>query len=467
MSSEHSEKYTTHLRAHSKILNGERTEPPLKSKYVKLIKQFPEKKKSSSWSKIKFKQRRINSKLSTSKPNYNFKPKIKKKTKSKKKLENLQKNKKMPENECLHNEDENFNGNFSPIKNNDINHNNYMTKSTHCFKNDLNSNYFKKNNESNGLFYKTLQNDNFNKNVKINKSFNGKDFFENCFDIFKLRKQASSERDKIRNSYINANSNLKNQKTSTYFKAMKLKQEIQNSLKNINKPYNSYSSRRILNNEVNLLNEMINKSNNNNYQNKGNNKNGSQNKNINDKTYNDHAIEGISNYFFDKNIKFPKKMKKIANNSNPNINYIQKSINDNNFNNQQFKSQNKKNTFRKKANNSRDKKNQILNNNINHSTNSIIFNKSNKNQIPNYKKNFDYMNLKNPENLKLNVLLKKMPSSRFKEKSFDLMNYIFKLQNHKVNSEVVYNIDDYNNSFHTIYPVNEYDPLIKIKNSFK
>lgn len=29
------------------------------------------------------------------------------------------------------------------------------------------------------------------------------------------------------------------------------------------------------------------------------------------------------------------------------------------------------------------------------------------------------------------------------------------------------NIDDYNNSFHTIYPVNEYDPLIKIKNSFK
>ena len=146
MPSTYSEKYTTHLRAHSKILNGERSESPFKSKYVKLIKQFPEKKKSSSWAKNKFKQRRINSKTSTSKPNYNFKPKIKKKTKSKKKIENSEKNIQKQENECLNNEEENFNGNFWTIKNNDINNNNYMTKSTDFFKNDLNSSYLRKNN---------------------------------------------------------------------------------------------------------------------------------------------------------------------------------------------------------------------------------------------------------------------------------------------------------------------------------
>ena len=77
------------------------------------------------------------------------------------------------------------------------------------------------------------------------------------------------------------------------------------------------------------------------------------------------------------------------------------------------------------------------------------------------------MNSINPENLKLDALLKKMPSSRFKEKSFDLMNYIFKLQNHNVKNDIIDNMDDCNNSFHTIYPANEYNPLVKIKNSFK
>ena len=471
MSSAYSEKYSTHLRAYSKILNGERTESSLKSKYAKLIKQFPEKKNSSSWSKNKCKQRRTNSKLSISKPNYNFKPKIKKKTKSKKKLDNSEKNLQKQENECLNNMEENFNGNFSPIKNNDINNNNYITKSTEFFKNDLNSNYFKKNNESNGFFNKTLQNDNFNKNLTINKAVNGKDSFENYFDIFKLRKQASSLRDKIKNNYFNSNSksnsDLNIQKASTFFKAMKLKQEIQNSFKNINKPYTSHSSYRIPINEKSLLNEMTNKSNNNINKNKGNIKNGSQNKNIYNNTYNDQAIENISYHFFDKRIKIPKKMKKYDKNSNPKINNIEKVKNNNNFNNLPFKNQNKKNTFRKKANNSKDNYNQTLNNNINILTNSVLFNKNKKNEILNYKKNLDYLNSINPENIKLNALLKKIPSRRFKEKSFDLMNYIFNLQNHTVKNDSVYNMDDYNNSFHSIYPVNEYYPLIKIKNSFK
>ncbi len=467
MSSAYSENYTTHLRAHSKILNGERTESPLKSKYVRLIKQFPEKKKSSSWSQKKFKQRRLNSKSSASKPNYNFNPKIKKKTKSKKRLENSQKKQKK-ENECLNNEEVNINANYWSIKNNDINNNNYITKSTDCFKNYLNSNYFKKNNESNELFNKALQNDNLNKNDKINKTINGKDCFENYFDIFKLRKHASSLRDKIRNNYFNFNfnSNLKNQKTSTYFKAMKLKEEIQNSSKNINKHYTSHSSNRMLNNEKNLLNEMKNKSNNNINISKGN-KNGNQNKNIYNNTYDDHTMENISYHIFDKSLKMPKKKKKYFGNSNPKINNIEKVKNNKNFSNQQFKNQNKKNTFRKKTNNSTDNNNQTFNNNINIFTNSAIFSKSNKNEIPKYKKNFDYMNLINPGNLKLNALLQKIPSSRFKEKSLDLMNNIFKLQSHNIKNDIVYNIDDYNNSFHTIYPVNEYDPLIKIKNSFK
>ena len=47
------------------------------------------------------------------------------------------------------------------------------------------------------------------------------------------------------------------------------------------------------------------------------------------------------------------------------------------------------------------------------------------------------------------------------------MNYIFKLQNHNVKNDIIDNMDDCNNSFHTIYPANEYNPLVKIKNSFK
>ena len=114
---------------------------------------------------------------------------------------------------------------------------------------------------------------------------------------------------------------------------MKLKDEIQNSFKNINKPYASNSSNRIPNNEKNLLNEIINKSNNNN-KSKGNIKNGNQNKNIYNNSYNNHTIENIRNHFFDKSIKIPKKMKKYVNNSNPNINYLEKNIKGNNFNNQ-------------------------------------------------------------------------------------------------------------------------------------
>ena len=471
MSSEYSERYTTHLRAHSRILNGERTETPFESKYVKLIKKFPEKKKPSSWSKKSFKPRRANSKVSASKPNYNFKPKVKKKTKSKNKLENLQTNIQKKENECMNKEEENINGNYCTIKNNDDNNNNLMTKSTYFFKNDLKSNYFKKNNESNGFFNNTFQDDNFNKSVKINKVFNGKDSLENYFDIFKLRKQASSVRDKIRNNYFNCKSNsisnLNTQNASTYFKAMKLKQEIQNSFKNINKPYSSNSNYNMLNNEKNFLSEMINKSNNNINKSKGNIKNKSHDKNIYNNTSNNHAKENISYYFFDKSIKMPKKMKKYVNNSKSNINYKEKAINNNNLIKQQFKKQNNKNNFRKKAKNSTDKNNKILNNNIKDFINSAIYIKSKKNEILNYKNNIDYMNLINPENLKLNVLLKKMPSSRFKEKSFDLMNYIFNLQNHNAKNDAINNIIDYNNSFHTIYPVNEYNPLINSKINIK
>lgn len=467
----YSEIYTTHLRAQSNILNGEKTESPLKSKYVKLIKQFPGKKKSSSWSKTKFNSRRKKSKTSKTKQKFDKKAK----PKSKRNLESQKNIITQQEKECLNDIKENNINNYCSINNNDIN-NIYMTQSTDFHKKDLNLNlnYFRDNNENEVIFYKTFQNDNLSNYIKQkNKDFNDINSFKNYFDIYKLRKQASSVRDKIRNNYFknNSNSNFKTQKTSIYLKAIKLKEEIQNSNKTINFPYtytyNSISTNKLSNDEKNILNEM-NKINNT-INNKENNVNDNEdiNKNTYSNTYNYHGVENINYHFFDKSIKMPKKIKKYANNSNPKMQYTDISLSTNIFNSQLSNNKTKKNSFRKKANNNTlDNYNGTVNNNINY-TNSEMFSKINNKEFLNYK-NIDYMNLVSPENLKLNTLIKKMSCNRkLKDKSFDLMNYIFKLQKLNVKSNSLYNINEYNNRFKSIYPANEYNPFSTIKKSFK
>jgi len=464
----YSEIYTTHLRAQSNILNGEKTESPLKLKHVNLIKQFPGKKKSSSWSKTKFKSRRIKSKSSKTKSKTEKKVILKSnRLESQKNIISEQ------EKECLNDIKENNNSNYCSIYNNDIN-NIIMTQSTdfHQKDLDLNLNYFKDNNEDEKIFYKTFQNDNLENFLKKNKNFNDINSFKNFFDIYKLRKQASSVRDKIRNNYFKNNSSSKfnTKKSSTYFKAIKLKEEIQNSNKTINFPYtytyNSISTNKLSNDEKNMLNEM-NKTNNI-INNKGNNTNDNEdvNKNTYSNTYNNNDLENISYHFFDKSIRMPKKIKKYTNNSNPINHYIDINLSTNILNNQSYKNKKKKNTFRKKASNTIDNYNQIINSSINY-TKSEIFTKKNKKEILNYR-NIDYMNLISPENLKLNTLIKKIPSNRkFKDKSFDLINYIFKLQKQDSKNNNINNISEYNNRFKSIYPVNEYNPFLKITKSFK
>ena len=461
----HSEIYTTHLRAQSYILNGEKTESPLKSKYVKLLKQFPQKKKSSSWSKTKFKSKITKSKSSKTKP------KIEKKanTKTNRDLESQKNIIIQQEKECINDIKESNNNNYCSIDNNNIK-NIYMNQSTDFHKKDLNLNYFREINENEVIFYKTFQNNNLNNYIKKKKYFNDIKTFKNYFNIYKLRKQATSARDKIRNNYFKNNYNPKFniQKSSTYLKAIKLKEEIQNSNKNINFPYTyTYTSiltNNLSNDEKNIMNE-INKLNNT-INNKENNVTEDINKNTYINTYNYQDIENINYHFFDKSIKMPKKIKKYSNNSNSKRQYIDISLSTNIFNSQLSKNKNKKNSFRKKANNTLDNYNRNINNNINY-TNSEIFAKKNKKEILNYK-NINDMNLISPENLKLNTLIKKMSCNRkFKDKSFDLMNYIFKLEKHKVKSNSLYNISEYNNRIKSIYPANEYNPFLKIKSSFK
>ena len=466
----HSEIYTTHLRAQSSILNGEKTEYHLKSKYAKLIKQFPGKKKSSSWSKTKFKQRRVKSKSSKSKL------KIEKKENPKSnKIFECQKNIIVEqEKECLNDIKGSNNKNFCPININDIN-NIYMTESTDFQKKylNLNLNLPKDNNENEEFFYKTFQNDNFCNYIKKNKDFNDINSFKNYFDIYKLRKHASSVRVKIRNNYFKNNSTFNTRKSSTYFKAIKLKEEILNSNKTINFPdtytFTSVSTNRLTNDEKNILNE-INKLNNT-INNKENNVNDNEdiNKNIYINTYNYHDVENINYHFFDKSIKMPKKIKKYANHSNPKMLYTDINLSTNIFNSHLYKNKNNKNSFRKKANNTIDNYNQTVNNNIinlNYANSEIFTNKKGK-EFLNYN-NIDYMNLISPENLKLNSLIKKIPSNRkFKDKSFDLINYIFKLQKLNIKNNSLYNISEYNNRFKSIYPVNECNPFLRIKKSFK
>ena len=504
MSLTYSEIYTTKLREQSKILNGEKTMPFSRKQYVKLIKKFPKKQKSSSWSKPKFKPRRINSKpVKHSNINYNYKPKVKKKTKSKQKLEKSQNQIEVKENDCLQNDNDNNNDN------NKINSNfrTYILKSNEFNKNNINSinfnnstrnkdnnmrnkislinknNYNKKNDY---VFYNTLQNNNnYNNYIKISKTVND-NAYKNYFDLFRLKQNALSVRDRIRNNYLNKhksnidlhtfkngtnkNNYLKNNeytdfipnKTKAFIKAMKYKEEIESSSNynnNNNQNFISKSSYNVGSDQNNFSSEKVNRKNKNIYSSKEK------------STCDNHDIENISFHYFDKSIRKPKKVKKYQNQSNS----VVESPDNNNYDSQ-YKIKNKikpkKNTFRTKANISVDNnKNNINNNyseiNLRSGFSPKIYIEKYKKEIKNYNTNNIYMNLITQENEKLSNLLKKIPTTRkFRDESFDLLDYISKFNKNKIKSNFSNNATYNYNKFSSIYPVNKCDDIIKIKNNY-
>ena len=521
MSSTYSEIYTTNLRNQSMILKGEKTNKP-SSKYVTLIKNFTKRDRMSSVPKSKFKPRRINSK-SVQNQILKKKNNTKKKTKSKQKLEKSQKEKDRKEKDKQKQKERN------EINNNNKTSyriNNYISKSTdfkkegsnniklqkinekeiiNNFLSDINNNTYNNSNNNNNndyCMYNTLQNknnnniyNNFNNYVKLSKT-SYDNSFNNYFDIFRLRRRAANFRDIMTNSlserksknclspiyninktnkYLNTITDFNPKKSKTLFEVKRLKEKI-NKLNNNNNNFNQYlvphPGYNLKNNENNIFEELL-ETNNNSNQNeidKQNTNNVDSNKNNDNNNNND--IKNITYHFFDRNIKMPKRIKKYLNGSSGKLNHNTKNMNrdnnDNNSNQQDIKliSQNIKNSFRNSSkyllnhsNNFKSFKDDLKFNNLNCCFSPDLYRNKFKNDM---KIN---LNLITQENVKLNSLLKKIPSSReFKNKSYDLMNYILKFRKNKSKNNILNMTNDSN--FQCIYPVNECDLFSQTKNDF-
>jgi hypothetical protein len=447
--------------------------------------------------KMKVKPRRINAKiLKMSKSNFNYKNKTKKKTKSKQKLENSQKLKmdfsKEEKNERINTinqrNQKNNNTKSKSMKNYEKGLKDYSTrKNGNDIRNIILSDLDNINNNKNDdyIFYKTLQNNNYNNYVKTCKTYNDNSF-KKYFDIFKLKQQAIKARDEIKYNFWNINkSNLnlyrdknseinkmfiKNntfsdylpKKTKTLFKAKKLKEELENT---ITGNYRPYSSQTLRNKQSYLLNRTL-KEKNQNKENKENNKNiGNDNDEVNNFSY----------HFFDKNLKMPKKIKKYANTNCTNYTNctnteMSKTINENNLKGK-LEKRNDKNMFRNNTNISTDnyKTNKITLNNPGTDTSLIgvfspkIYIQKYKNEFKDY--NSNYLNSITQENSKLANLLMRIPSNRKnKERSYDLMDYIAKLSKNNIKKDFLPNKKSFNN-FEPIYPINKCINLIKIQNN--
>ena len=389
--------------------------------------------------------------------------KPKKKTKSKQKLEESLKNERIKEKD-------NKNKTIEEIKENSyiskLNQNNISITDNFSERNDL------KDELENKKMYNTLQNScYYNYYTNLSKTYNN-DYYQNCFDVFNLKKRAANFRDIINNKSNNSlkafntnnfnnylllskysiakNDYLKTQsytnfypkKYKSFIKESKLREEIE-KINNTNKTdlfFRNYSTINQRNNEIkNLLNEKdeITKSN----KDTTNNKVNIKNDNIIDDNNNDSKY--ITYHFFDKNMQIPKRAKKFFNSS--------KNKNKNNLNKTEIeqiepiiknKIKNKKNVFRKTSNNLN-----INNNNLN---------------LNNYRINLNKINSIAYEDIKLNNLLRKIPSNKgFKNKSYDLIDYILKLRKNNKRNLFNRSINEINNNLQSIYPVNDCKAFIK------
>ena len=372
------------------------------------------------------------------------------------------------------------------------------------------------NNNKNYSMYNTLQNSNNNfYNVsKLNKTYNN-DYIKKYINIFRLRKNAVNFRDKIKNKNSTFNVNISNdllssynsdinnnylkthsyskfnpQKSKTIFKANKLREEIEkitninNNKKNLNyRPYSSFYNQNNQNSQYYLSNDENVEINNNKENIYGNNPNNFENEKNDNNIYSndDNDLNSLTHHFFDRTMRVPKRIVKYFNSPNNNINMNstiksnknnnskQQEINKNsNNNNTKNKVSNKKNVFRKQTNLPQNNKVKLVKHNLNNNNN-ILNNNTNLNEHFNSDicrgkyKQLDYIT---HENVKLTNLLKKIPSSRgFRNKSYDLMEYIIKLKEYNSKMNLINSIN-FNNNIDSVYPANECEAFKKIKKDF-
>ena len=476
MSLTYAEIYQNKIKNKNKIKSEEKSDNSRNQKIISLIKKFPLKQRKTFKNTEKnFKPRRIQSKSVQAIQKYR-KTSDKKKTISKQKMENNENNKKEKSNI---NE---INNARKPKNKKRINDNNKL-EINNFYKTEINKENIPENIKSNNnnkkghkikpnkTYNKTdslqenkniIEFENFNKVNKfdtINKNMNSS--IDTYFEIFKLRQNAANFKDKVKNNiYLtkyNSNNdlyklfnldennknntrqlNVKNfsdfasKKSKTYYKAIKLKEQLEYNIKNYNmNKQHMYSS----------CNNFY-------VKNKIDSKNGNDEKNKKGIT-----IE-MEKQFFNEKEKRPKVMKKFLT-YNGNIKYGNK------------EEKNKNNIRTRKfglfcQDNENKKIDENINNNLISKFSSELYQLKNKRKA---KYNNRSLNLIVQDNPKLNNLLRKIPSSKEKrEKSYDLIDFILHLRNKgdktKYYANTKYNSDNINLG---IYPANEWEYFNRFK----
>jgi len=467
MSLTYTEIYQNKIRNKNKLSN---------SKIISLIKKFPLNKRKTFETNKNFKPRRIQSQSKTVQTIQKYR-----KTNSQKKempkynldnLDNIGKNKNLNKTENIKRKNERKKNNI--IDNNEIENNNFYNTEINTFMNSPKNNNKKnktcvkqsqsskkninkkntkenmdKNEQKQNKENSNIAQDNLNSNfIELNKYCKPNKFDEinktnkssltsldTYFDIFKLRQHAANFKEKLKYNNINSNINSENaqvfnitrnnseeknkqkriksysdfiqKKSKTYYKAIKLKEELEKKIFE-----NNYINNHMYSSCINFYTR--------------NNKNKNQ-------------IKEINNIFSDTDEKRPKVMKKFLTQNgtfNSDKNNIKTRIFNSGFNycNENCKNDDK---FREDIYQTKYKRKVNFNNK---SLNLII-----------------------EENHKLNNLLRKIPSNKDKrEKSLELINYIYQIKK-KDNNNYMTNYKYNSNIKSDIYPVNEWEPIAKLK----
>ena len=464
MSLTYAEIYKNKIKNRNNINNEENNSK--NQKIISLIKKFPAKQRKTFKNEKNFKPRRIQSKSVQMIQKYR-KTNEKKKKISKQKMEKKEKNNEVNTNKAINQ--------FNKKKKKDINIDDFEINK--FYKTKINNKNNNKKDDIKKQYYKeqskTIDNNNeiqppnddfkeledFNKVNKfdiINKSKNNS--INTYFDIFRLRQHSANFKDKVKNNiYLtkyNSNNDLyklfglneknnysnKNQKTKsysefsqkkskTYYKAIKLKEQLEYNIKNnnLNKPmYSSCDNFYVKNKQYN--------------------KNA-----MNENNKNNLVIE-MNQHFFDEKEKRPKIMRKYLTH-NATLN--------------RDKKEDKKNfstrTFGLCFENNGKNKDENSKNDLISDFRSEIYTTKFKRKV-----NFNNksLNLIVQDNPKLNNLLRKIPSSKEKKekkKSLDLINYIYYIRNKNDKEKYITNIKFNSDINLGIYPVNEWEPIARFK----
>ena len=476
MSLTYAEIYKNKLRNKENINSDNNDNDSRNPKFITLIKKFPVKQREVIKNEKNVKPRRIQSKSVQVIQKYR-KTNSKKKTISKQKFENNEKNKNKKLNKAETNDktkqkknkiNKNNNFGFNRFYKTDINNNNLVQEKDENKKNNYNTGFTNNTNNKEYLTYEQnndlLELNEFNK-VNVFDAINKKNSntLDIYFDVFRLRQKAANFKDKIKYSYLskynsnndlNKNSNLNQnnkynnkhhkiksysdfiqKKSKTYYKAIKLKEELEKNINDNNINTNVNNCMRSSCNNFKKKNKK-----------KLENTKKDENKNL--------VIE-MNKHFFDENENRPKVMKKFLTQKEISKDDKKESKNNANFRTRSFRP--------------------IINNNDNcksdENEKNILIRKfcSEKNQEK-YKRKINFNNksldLIVQDNPKLNNLLRKIPSSKKnKEKAFDLINYILEIKrkNDKINYISNFKYNSNNNINLDIYPVNEWEPISRLK----